>query len=94
MLLTAVFADKDVKGIAELLANEFPEVAVTQTGNDRAMDADELAELYKACGANVVAVYRSVPEAVDALREKGFVACGTISLAGEVAAQFSDALVK
>lgn len=58
------------------------------------MDADELAELYKACGANVVAVYRSVPEAVDALREKGFVACGTISLAGEVAAQFSDALVK
>ena len=94
MLLTAVFADKDVKGIAELLANEFPEVAVTQTDNDRAMDADELAELYKACGANVVAVYRSVPEAVDALREKGFVACGTISLAGEVAAQFSDALVK
>ena len=94
MLLTAVFADKDVKGIAELLAKEFPEVAVTQTDNDRAMDADELAELYKACGANVVAVYRSVPEAVDALREKGFVACGTISLAGEVAAHFSDALVK
>ena len=89
-----VFADKDVKGIAELLAKEFPEVAVTQTDNDRAMDAEELAELYKAFGANVVAVYRNVPEAVDALREKGFVACGTISLAGEVAAQFSDALVK
>ena len=94
MLLTAVFADKDVKGIAELLAEEFPEVAVTQTDNERAMDAEELAELYKACGANVVAVYKSVPEAVYALREKGFVACGTISLAGEVAAQFSDALVK
>ena len=94
MLLTAVFADKDVTGIAELLAKEFPEVVVTQTDNNRAMDAEELAEVYKACGAHVVAVYKSVPEAVDALREKGFVAGGTISLAGEVAAQFSNALVK
>ncbi len=42
---------------------------------------------------HVVAVYKSVPEAVDALREKGFGGMWN-TLAGEVAAQFSDALVK
>ncbi len=44
------FADKDVKGIAELLIRGSLRWRVTQTDNDRAMDAQKgLAELYKAC---------------------------------------------
>ncbi len=65
-------------------------MAVTQTDNDRAMDAEELAELYKS-GANVVAVYKSVPE-VD-LRERR--ACKEqFHLLARLLHQFSDALVK
>ena len=86
-LLFAVLADKDVAGIADLLARAFPRAVATQTAAVRALPAQEAAELLRERGLEPAAVYASVPEAVAALRAAGepFVACGTITLAGEVA---------
>ena len=83
-LLTAVLADKDVFGIAELLAKEFPAVIVTQTDSARALPADELAKIYRDLGARVEGVFPTVEKAVRALAHESYVACGTITLAGEV----------
>ena len=84
-LLAAVLADKDVAGIAELLAPEFPCVHVTQTSSPRALHAAELAQIFESKGATVVGTYPSVEEALEALRGISYVACGSITLAGEVA---------
>ena len=84
-LLAAVLADKDVDGIVALLAAEFPKVYVTQTTSPRALAAHELADKFRAAGANVAGVYATVHEAVEALCEESYVACGSITLAGEVA---------
>ena len=86
-LLCAALADKDVAGIVDVLVPAFARVVVTQTASDRAMPASELAELV---GDKCVAVYDSVPAAIsdlDAANEP-FIAAGTITLAGEVAAHF------
>lgn len=85
MLLCAVLADKDVRGIVEILAPEFPCVACTQTTSHRALPADELATLFKDAGADVIGIYPTVPEALDALSDRPYIACGSITLAGEVA---------
>lgn len=87
-LLCAVLADKDVAGIVRLLAHEFPRVSVTRTSSPRAISADDLADLFRAEGVEPAAVYRDVPGAVAALRGEPFVACGSITTAGEVAALF------
>ena len=84
-LLVAVLADKDVAGIAELLASEFPCVYVTQTSSHRALPAQELARIFESKGAVVAGTYPTVAEALDALQEISYVACGSITLAGEVA---------
>ena len=86
-LLAAVLADKDVDGIVSLLAHEFPRVACTQTSSPRALQAEALSEAFRAAGANVVATYPTVREALDALCGDSVVACGSITLAGEVAAE-------
>jgi dihydrofolate synthase/folylpolyglutamate synthase len=85
-LLAAVLADKDVAGIVALLAKEFPCVHVTQTCSPRALEAGELGRLFGAEGAEVAGVHATVNEAVAALSEVPYVACGSITLAGEVAA--------
>ncbi len=85
MLLCAVLADKDVKGIVELLAPEFPRVACTQTSSHRALPAEELASLFREAGADVTGVYPSVSQAIGALSDTSYIACGSITLAGEVA---------
>jgi dihydrofolate synthase / folylpolyglutamate synthase len=85
-LLCAILADKDVAGIVGLLAREFPAVAVTQTSSPRALEAEELAGLFRDAGANVVGTYSDVRSAVDGLAGRSYVACGSITLAGEVAA--------
>jgi dihydrofolate synthase/folylpolyglutamate synthase len=85
-LLAAVLADKDVAGIVALLAKEFPCVHVTQTSSPRALEAGELGRLFETEGAEVAGVYPTVDEAVAALSEVPYVACGSITLAGEVAA--------
>ena len=84
-LLAAVLADKDVEGIVELLADAFPRVVVTQTGSPRALSAEKLATLFLAKGAQVAGVYPTVKEALSALADEPFIACGSITLAGEVA---------
>lgn len=85
LLLCAALADKDCGGMVELLAPEFPRVMVTQTSSPRALAAEELARLFRETGANVVATYPTVGEALSALVDVPFVACGSITLAGEVA---------
>jgi dihydrofolate synthase/folylpolyglutamate synthase len=84
-LLAAVLADKDVEGIVELLSPEFPRVYVTQTSSHRALAAERLAALFEVAGAQVAGVYPTVEAALDALRDESYVACGSITLAGEVA---------
>ncbi len=86
LLLCAVLADKDVEGIVGLLAGAFERVAVTQTSSPRALPAHELGKLFTAAGCEVVGEYASVTLATSALCEESYVACGSITLAGEVAA--------
>ncbi len=87
-LLCAVLADKDVKSIVALLAPEFPAVVCTQTDSPRAMAAEELAGLFREQGCDVRGTYGTVDEAVHALWDEAFVACGSITTAGAVAAIF------
>lgn len=84
-LLCAVLADKDVAGIVRLLAPAFPSVCVTQTASPRALSAHELAGLFREAGATVTAEYPDVACATSALCGESYVACGSITLAGEVA---------
>ena len=84
-LLAAVLADKDVAGIAQLLAPEFPRVYVTQTTSPRALPAEKLAQIFREAGAVVAGTYATVDEALEALKSESYVACGSITLAGEVA---------
>ena len=85
VLLAAVLADKDVEGIVALLAAAFPRVAVTQTSSPRALPADELAASFAAAGAEVTGTYPTVEAATSALCGESYVACGSITLAGELA---------
>lgn len=84
-LLCAILADKDVAGIVKLLAPEFPAVYVTRTSSDRAMAPKELAGLFAQTGNAPKKVFASVDEAVEALQGTSYVACGSITTAGEVA---------
>lgn len=88
VLLAAVLADKDVDGIVALLAEAFPRVAVTQTKSPRALPAGELAERFTRAGSELVGTYPTVEEATSALCGESYVACGSITLAGEVAGLF------
>lgn len=85
-LLAAVLADKDVAGIVAPLARAFPRVAVTQTSSPRALPAAELAALFAEAGAEVTGTYPTVEAATSALCGESYVGCGSITLAGELAA--------
>ena len=84
-LLCAVLADKDVAGIVGLLAAEFSRVVVTQTSSPRALTAPELASVFRDAGTEPVAIYDDLATAVKNLADEPFVACGSITTAGEVA---------
>ncbi len=84
-LLAAVLSDKDVDGIVALLAPEFPCVYVTQTTSPRALPAQDLADKFVHVGARVAGVFPTVDAAMEALNEVPYIACGSITLAGEVA---------
>lgn len=88
VLLAAVLADKDVAGIVDLLVAAFPRVAVTQTSSPRALPATELADRFADAGAEVVGTYPTVESAASALCGESYVACGSITLAGELAGLF------
>lgn len=85
-LLAAVLADKDARGIVELLAPEFERVVVCRTQSARALASSELGALFTEAGLEPVAVCGDVREALDLLRTEAFIACGSITLAGEIAA--------
>lgn len=85
-LLCAALADKDCMGMVELLAPEFREVYVTQTSSSRALKADELGKLFERAENPPVAVFTDVETALTSLSNKDLIACGSITLAGEVAA--------
>ena len=85
LLLCAVLADKDVPGIVELLADEFEQVVCTRTSSSRALPASALAELFRDAGRTPIDVFETVGEALEALEDTPFIACGSITLAGEVA---------
>ncbi len=85
VLLCAVLADKDVEGIVALLSSAFPRIACTQTRSPRALPAPELAGLFRAAGSEVVGEYPTVASALSGLCGESLVACGSITLAGEVA---------
>ena len=89
VLLAAVLADKDVEGIVRLLAGAFPRVAVTQTSSPRALAAEELGHSFAEHGAEVVGTYPTVEAAASALCGESCVACGSITLAGELAGLFT-----
>lgn len=88
LLLAAVLADKDVEGIVSLLSAAFPRVVATQTSSPRALPADELAALFLEAGSEVVGTYPTVEAAASTLCGESCVACGSITLAGELAALF------
>lgn len=88
VLLAAVLADKDVAGIVAPLAAAFPRVAVAQTSSPRALSASELARVFAEAGASVVGTYPTVEAAASALCGESYVACGSITLAGELAGLF------
>ena len=88
VLLCAVLADKDVDGIVGLLSEAFPRVAVTQTSSPRALPAEELARAFADAGSNVVGTYPTVEAATSALCGESYIACGSITLAGELAGLF------
>ncbi|MDO4796629.1 MAG: Mur ligase family protein [Coriobacteriales bacterium] len=87
-LLCAVLADKDVDGIVSLLAPAFPHVVVTRTSSARACSAHSLAQAFRAHGVEPKAVCERLEEAVGLLEHEPFVACGSITTAGEVAALY------
>ena len=66
----------------------FPRVVVTQTKSPRALSADDYARILREAGADVVATYPTVEAAALALCEESYVACGSITLAGELAGLF------
>ncbi len=88
VLLAAVLSDKDVNGIVSLLAAAFPRVAVTQTASPRALPAPELARAFAAAGSELAGTYPTVEAAASALCGESYVACGSITLAGELAGLF------
>lgn len=85
-LLCAVLADKDVGGIVSRLARAFPAVVCTQTSSSRSLGADELVRCFLAAGAKVTGNYGSVAAALAAMSAGPLVGCGSITLAGALAA--------
>ena len=83
-LLAAVFADKDVESICELLAGAFPRIYVTATSSPRALPAHELAQIFSAHKATPQAIFDNVELALASLTEESLIGCGSITLAGEV----------
>lgn len=87
LLLLGALADKDYRGIVEVVAPLFERIAVTQSGSERAVGARDLAaEVERVTGRPPEAIYDSVQAAVVDLCGESFVGCGTITLIGELAA--------
>ncbi len=86
-LLIGALADKDHAGIVSRIVPLFDRVVVTQSASTRSFPAAGLAaEIERVCGVKPVAVYGTAEAALTALCGESFIACGTITLIGEIAA--------
>lgn len=86
-LLLGALADKDHAGIVSLVVPLFDRVVVTQSASGRAFPAPALAEeVERLCSVKPAGVYPKAESALEALCGESFVACGTITLIGEIAA--------
>jgi len=83
-LVCAILADKDADAMVRLLAPEFERVIVTQTSSPRALPTADLAALFERHGRIPMAVTASVEESLALLGDHACVACGSITLAGEL----------
>jgi dihydrofolate synthase/folylpolyglutamate synthase len=92
-LILAVLSDKDVDGICRLAAGAFDRIVCTRTSSRRALAASDLAEALRSQGVEPVAVFEDLEEAVASVDAVPFVAFGSITLAGEVAALFGRGAV-
>ncbi len=86
-LLCASLSDKDYQKMAELLADEFDDIYAVQTDSPRALSAEDLACAFERAGKTPKGVFTSVDQALDALSETDVIACGSITLAGEITAK-------
>jgi dihydrofolate synthase/folylpolyglutamate synthase len=93
ILLLALLADKDAEAILAALEPYEIEVAVTQTASPRALGADALASIVASRLGYAPLTFATSAEALDALIPHGrpIIACGSITLAGEVKRRFAPA---
>lgn len=86
-LVLGALADKDHAGIVGTVAPLFDRIVVTQSDSPRAVCASDLAgEVERVCGRAPEAVFPLARDAVLHLCGEPFVACGTITLIGDLAA--------
>ena len=91
-LLFATLADKDHRGIAQILAPLFDRIVVTQSDSPRALSAEQLAsEVREICGTPEqggpqLMVVPDAAQALAGLLDTGtpFICCGTITLIGQI----------
>jgi dihydrofolate synthase/folylpolyglutamate synthase len=89
-LLLGILNNKDATGIIRALTPLFRKIVVTQSNSPRAIPATELAELVAKVDGRKPEVFPTVSAALEALTARGadIVATGSITLAGEVKAEF------
>lgn len=83
-LLLACLADKDAHHMIDEIDPWFYRIAVTQTPSPRALEAAKLKELVESAGHQCVGVYPDVEAALKAYEDHPLIACGSITLAGEI----------
>ena len=87
-LVIGVLADKDARGIVNALVHSASKVVVTQSKGSRALSASELSELVRERAVKPV-VTKSVEEALRVTKTEPTIATGSITIAGEVKANFT-----
>ncbi|MDO5043855.1 MAG: Mur ligase family protein [Coriobacteriia bacterium] len=93
-LLLGILADKDSRGIIRQLCAEFPQVSVTQTSSYRSLSYEEIAKQVEDECNLTPTIYKDVAEALVGLKDKPFIACGSITLSGDVARLYHESLVQ
>ena len=95
----AVFADKDVDAMIDLVLSAAQKIVLTQTKHPRALAVAELKEkvlnsrAYRA-GFHELECFEDVASVLGAFVDKDFVACGSITLAGEITQQLRSSVVQ
>ena len=92
VLLIGVLADKDYRSLADILAPEADEFVCVTPNSDRALPAEELAQVLRPYGKPVTvceSIKEGVSAAIDAAGQDGMVcAVGSLYMVGEIRACF------